>query len=125
MNLLRFFINSDQRQYFIDKVNAPLYKAISILGNRYPEPTRENIVNPNSIRLLELFEEYFKYEDNPRLIILAQALKRIIIAKNEHSHNYGDRISWFVEKLRTGPWKNRAYGRPANHWKEPIPYGGK
>jgi len=123
VTLLKREINSIDREYFIEKVNAPLYKAIEILGNRYPEPTMENLGHPNSKRLLEIFNKYLEYEGNNRLLVLGKALFRIIIAKHEHSPNFRDRISWFFEMVGLSGWKPRSYNHPVNLWNEPKPYG--
>jgi len=125
MRLLRHLINSDDREYYIDKVNNPLLKAITILANRYPEPKREGdgkIVYPTSLRLLEILETYLEYEGNPRLRELGKAVFRVIIAKNEHSPNYRYRFSWFFEQVSKG-MKPRPYGHPKTQWNEPEPYG--
>lgn len=123
IQLLKRQINSDERQYYIDKVNAPLFKAITILGNRYPVPTMENLQHPNSKRLLEIYNKYLEYEESHRLRALGNALFRIVIAKNEHSPNFRDRISWFFEMVGKSGWKPRSYNHPVNDWREPKPYG--
>ena len=125
LRFLKWQINSDQRQFFIEKVNNPLYKAITILGNRYPKPTMENLLHPNSKRLLEIFNKFLEYEENIRLRILGEAMFRILIAKYEHSPNFRDRISWFFEMIAESGWKPRSLNHPVNYWNEPTPYGGK
>ena len=123
MRLLKWQINSDSREYYIEKVNRPLLKAITILGNRYPEPTMENLGHSNSRRLLEILHTYLEYEGNERLASLGKALFRILIAKVEHSPNYRDRVSWFFEMIEKCGWKPRSYNHPVNLWNEPKPYG--
>ena len=123
VRLLKHQINSDDRGYYIEKVSRPLLKAITILGNRYPEPTMENLSHSNSRRLFEIFNKYLEYEGNDHLRILSKALFRILISKIEHSPNYGDRFSWFVEELVNSGWKPRSYNHPVNLWNEPKPYG--
>lgn len=123
MRLLKWQINSDDRQYFIDKVNAPLFKAITLLGNRYPEPTMENLGHSNSRRLLLILNKYLEYEGNDHLRALGKVAFRILIAKHEHSPNYKDRISWFFEMIAESGWKPRSYNHPVNLWNEPKPYG--
>ena len=123
VSLLKREINADNRDYYVEKVNAPLYKAITILGNRYPEPTMENLLHPNSKKLLEILNTYLEFEGNDRLSKLAKALFRILIAKHEHSPNFRDRISWFFEMVGKCGWKQRSYNHPVNDWNEPKPYG--
>lgn len=124
MTLLRHQINRIDRNYFIEKVNVPLLKALVLLSKRYPEPTMENATHPNSRWLLEVQEKYLEYEGLGRVAEAVVALIRIAIAKIEHSPNYRDRISWFVEVVPSG-WKGRSYGHPKVGWNEPKPYGGR
>ena len=83
----------------------------------------ENVRHPNSKRLIEIRDKYIRFEDNHRLSRLVSATLRIIIAKIEHSPNYRDRFSWFVEELMNSDWKPRSYNHPVNNWNEPKPYG--
>ena len=122
--LLKHEININEREFFIEKVNKPLVKAIVTLGNRYPEPKMENLLHPNSRRLLDIQERYLEYEGNGRLKEIVRAMLRILISKIEHSPNYRDRFSWFVEQVGQG-WKSRSYNHPVHDWNEPKPYGGK
>lgn len=124
MVLLKHEINSIDRDYYIDKVNAPLLKAIVFLASRFPEPAMENVVHPNAKRLLEVQQKYLQYEANPRLQVIVKAVLRIVIAKLDHSPNYRDRISWFVEEVPKG-WKARSLNHPVNDWNESKPYGGR
>lgn len=121
--LLKHQINSEDRQYFIDKVNKPLYKAITILGMRYPEPTIINVLHPNHKKLVQIMDKYLGFEGNSRLKPLAKALFRILISKIEHSPNFRDRFSFVVEELIKCDWKTRSYNHPVNQWNEPKPYG--
>ena len=121
--ILKHEVNAWHRQYYIDKVNEPLLKAITILGNRYPMPTEENVLHPNSKKLVVIWKKYLEYEGNLRVGTVVSALFRIAICKLEHSPNYRDRLGWFVEELAKCDWKSRAYNHPVNDWKEPKPYG--
>ena len=125
MVVLKHEINSNRRQYFIDRVNAPLLKAVTILGNRYPEPLAGNVLHPNSKRLVEILDKYIAFEGNSRVKQIVLAVARIVIDKLEHSPNYRDRISFFAEELRGGDWKPRSYNHPQHDWNEPKPYGGR
>ena len=123
--VLKHLINHDDRQYYIDKVNAPLFKAITILGMRYPEPTMINVLHPNHKKLIQIMDKYLGFEGNDRLRPLAKALFRILISKIEHSPNFRDRFSWVVEELINCDWKPRSYGHPKHLWNEEMPYGGR
>ena len=124
VEILKHEVNAFHRQFYIDKVNAPLFKTITILGNRYPEPTMENVLHPNSKRLVEILDKYVSFEGNSRIKDVVMAVARIVITKLEHSPNWRDRIGFFAEELREGVWKPRSYNHPEHDWKEPKPYGG-
>jgi len=121
--LLKHEVNALHRSFYVEKVNKPLVKAIVILGNRYPEPRMEELSHPNSKWLLRKLEKYLEYEGNPYVKKVVKALVRIAITKLEHSPNWRDRISWWVED--TEGWKPRSYNHPVNDWNEPKPYGGE
>lgn len=121
VRLLKHLINSDDRQFYIEKVNRPLFKAIVFLSKRYPQPTMENLSHHNSKWLLRRLEKYLEYEGNPRVAEVVTALVRIAIAKIDHSPNWRDRVSWWIED--TEGWKPRSYNHPVNLWNEPKPYG--
>ncbi len=130
-------------EYYIDKVNEPIFKAIARLGKGvlawrllialleivrdiklYPEPTMDNVVHPNSKWLLTLRDRYMAYEGLGRVAILVRLAVWLIVVKLEHSPNYGDRISWWVEEAPKG-WRPRLLNHPRYFWKESRPYGGR
>ena len=121
--ILKHEINIKNRQYYIDRVNTPLFKAITILGNRFPEPTIDNVLHPNAKRLVEILNKYVEFEGNKRVKAIVMAVARVVIDKLEHSPPYRDRIGFFVEELRKGEWRIRAYNHPERDWNEPKPYG--
>ncbi len=123
--LLKHDVNAFRRGYFIDKVNAPLVKAIVLLANRYPEPTMENVLDPNSKELLRIQDEYLAWEGNKRVAELVRAFFRIAIGRIEPSPNYRDRASVLVELIKACDWKPRALNHPEHDWAEPKPYGGR
>lgn len=120
--LLKRQINSDERAHFI-KVNNSLLFVVCKLANLFPKPTMDNLQHPNSKRLLGIAERYEKYEGNARVKRIVTAVLRILISKIEHSPNYRDRFSWFIEELMASGWKPRSYNHPVNAWNEPKPYG--
>ena len=124
VEILKHEVNAWHRAYYIDKVNAPLFKAITILGNRFPEPTADNVLHPNSKRLVEILARYDQCERNWRVKAVIMAVARVVITKLEHSPNWRDRISFFAEELRAGEWKTRSLNHPEHDWEEPKPYGG-
>ena len=119
----------DRRQYFADKVKAPLLAKIINLANKYPEPTYENVRKQNSHVLLDIVEEFFKYEDNPVREPLFRAIFRIFIAEYEHDGYYSNRIDWLLERLfkvfQGGGWQLSKPWHPTNCWTEPSTLEGR
>ena len=105
MRFLKHMVNSDQRDYIIEKVNRPLAKAIIILAGRYPEPTHENVLHPNSHRLLDIETKFFICWDTRGGQPLSKALFRIVIVKYEHSPNYRNFLDWLFMMV-DGNWKH-------------------
>jgi len=124
VRLLRHVVNSDERDKYI-KLNNALVTVITVWGNRYPEPTMENVTHPNTKRLIAIHKKYLGFEGNSRIRKVVSAVLRIVANKIEHSANWRDRFSWFVEELKESDWKPRSYNHPVNDWNEPKPYGGK
>jgi len=119
MRYLKHIVNSDQRDYFIERVNAPLAKAIVILGGRYPEPTKENLLHPNSQRLLEWWIEFNQVWNLPkRLKLLTDALWRVLINKYEHSPNWRNLLDWVFMKARATNWKPFNPNRQMTLWRK-------
>lgn len=115
--LLKHIVNSDQRDYIIDKVNAPLTKAIVILARRYPEPVREGegkVVHPNSLRLLDFRDEFRRcWKNRP----LYEALWRLAIVKYEHSPNWRNMLDWLFMMASNSNWKPFNPNRQMTTWK--------
>ena len=143
MDVLKHSINSYRRSYFITAVNEPIYKAIEAVNKahsffdllieiisiardirKYPEPTSDNVLHPNSKLLLRVYQEYIKLEQFKRVQVAVWFFIKLFVIKIEHSPNYGDRASWWVEKLSPN-WKGRSLNHPRNGWAEQKPYGGR
>lgn len=117
MRLLKHIINSDRRDYFIEKVNAPLVWFIIKYANRYPEPTHENVVHPNSQILLELKDKFFEcWHTRPRTP-LYMALWRVVIVKYEHSATYRYMLDWFLMMVQKSNWKHWNPNRQMACWR--------
>lgn len=118
---LRNFMLQEQRQYVIDKVKAPMMKALIILANRLPEPTKQNTNHPNTDVLIDIWDKFFQMEDNPGREPLFRAIRKIMIAENEHDPYYRDRINVFVEllveEILNGKWRPRGLDHPPSNWK--------
>lgn len=118
-------VDRSMRQYVIDKIKAPMVKAVVILGRRYPYPTKENTTHPNTHRLLEIRDEFFKHETGTNRKDFFEALWRVFIDEYEHDAYYRDRIDWIREQIMKAEWKPRPLMHPEYMWNEPErPHSG-
>lgn len=124
MTLLRHEINSTNREKYI-KANTVTMKALAFCAKLFPDPKDYIVQHPNTLRLLELLDEYNKYEGMGRRRVVINAAVRIVVDKIEHSPNWRDVFCWWVDRLRAGKWKECSYNHPVNGWNEPKPYGRK
>lgn len=117
-----WMLQAPMRQYVIDKIKAPMLKAIVILSKRYPEPKYDNCVQPNSHVLIDIRDKFLQFENNPMRAPLFGGLWRMFIDEYEHDPYYKDRIDFIVEELvkafNGGRWQPRKVGKPNSHWKE-------
>ena len=116
MRFLKHQVNSDMRDYIIEKVNRPLLKAIVILAGRYPEPTHENVLHPNSHILIDTRDEFFKCWDTRRSKPLYEALWRVLTVKYEHSPNYRYMLDWVFMMKEKSNWKPWNPNRQMSLW---------
>jgi len=116
--LLKHIINSDKRDYFIKEVNEPLVKNIIQLANKYPEPTRENVLHPNTQVLLDKGEKFFRcWKTKPRGV-LYKAVFRMLQDKIEHSATYREMFNWLIKEINEDPrWKHFENTRQMNCWR--------
>jgi len=121
-SLIYHDILRERRQYFIDKVKAPLMKAILIISNRYPEPTRESTKKQMSHILLDIWDEFDKH--NTARKPLFKAIRRILICEVEHDNFYSQRMTWFLGELlkrcQSGEWPKLQPWCPMDCWNDPI-----
>jgi len=144
--LLSDDILRERRSYFMDKVKKPLMLSLSKCANgldhsrfmariyllwnvwvlvrsihRYPKPTRDNLGRHNAV---DIWEEFFEYEDNPGRDALFRALRRLSLGTYAHDGYYGTRADWFLERLvkkyESGEYQPRKPWLPCSFWKEPI-----
>ena len=108
----------------IIKYKGIFTKALIWFAKRLPEPTRENVIRPNSKVLLDMRDEFFKCEDNGGRHELFEAIWKIFIVEYEHDIYYSNRIDWLVEQAVNRGWHPRPCGHPNTCWKEEEPYGG-
>ena len=132
-----------RRAYFKYKVKAPLMKSINFLScgkfsyiaaiwhafkiiqlcMKYPEPTRENCNNPDALVMLDIWDEFFKWEDNPYRDPFFLLMRRVSVATVEHCDFDNQRITWWIFKLvqayMDGKWQPRLPSTPSYCWNEP------
>jgi len=111
----------EHRQFVIDKIKAPIMKALCILGNRLLEPTNDNTIIPNTHTLIRIWDKFLAMEDNPGRMPLFQALKKVTVSEQEHDIYYRDRMNVFgelwLEEVLKGNWKPRSLDHPNSCWK--------
>ena len=107
-----------KRQYVVDKIKKPLLKAITILATRYPEPTREQTLLPNTHRLLDIQDKFFECEQNPNRRALFQAVWRILIVEYEHDPYYRSRFDWVIAEIGKSGWEPNPNGCPRKGWRK-------
>ncbi len=112
-------LRGTMRDYVIKKIKAPLMKAIMTLASKYPAPTRENTIHPNTHKLLAIEDKFLGYEDNPQRKPLFEAAFKLLIAEYEHDPYYRWRFDWFLEEINKSHWVPRKIGRVRACWKEP------
>jgi len=115
--LLKHIVNSDQRQYMIDKVNEPLLAKIVTLAFRYPKPTHENCVHPNTHILLDIEDGFFKSWVTSRSDKLFRGLFRLVETKYEHSPNWRNMLDWAIMMVQKSKWKPFNPNRQMTTWR--------
>ena len=106
------------RQYVIEKIKKPMMDTIVKLATRYPPPLRDTVEFTNTHILLDIRDEFFECEDNPRRKALFEAIWKIFIIEYEHDPYYRHRIDWVLEKIAKSDWFPRPEGQPDKCWKE-------
>ncbi len=110
------------RNYIKDKVKAPLLKKIVSLASKYPDPTRENCVQPNVFILFDIWDKFIEYENNRGRKLLFDAAFKLLIATYEHDPYYRFRIDWILEEINKRGWQPRSR-IPMDCWTEPGAIG--
>lgn len=105
--------------YFMSKVDAPIAKTIIFYAKRYPEPTRENCMYANSLRLLDLRDKFRKQWDFGGRQPLFEALWKLLIVKYEQSPQYRYLLDWVLMMIPED-WKPFNLNRQMKCWKGDI-----
>ena len=116
MRLLKHIINSDRRGYFIEKVNEPIVWLINWYARRYPEPTHDNVVHPNSHILLGIRDEFRRcWGFHGRRAF--EAVFKLIIVCYERSPNYRNPLDWAIMMVQKSNWKPFNPNRQMPYWR--------
>ena len=122
-------LNNPFRRYFVNKVKAPLLKAIISLANKYPEPTKDNTDSLIAHTLIDIFGEFHKHNRVRR--DLFHAVGKVIPSEVEHdsvyAHLFQIFLEYVIEAILDGKWTPRPLNKPSTrYWiKEETPYGGE
>jgi len=129
--------------YFVKRVKAPLMKSINFISlgkfsyvmamwhafkiirlcMKYPEPTKDNCKNPDALVMMDIWDEFFEWEDNPYRAPFFKLVRRISVGTLEHCDYDSQRISWWLMKLTKaymdGKWQPHLPCTPFACWKDP------
>ncbi|KKL27005.1 hypothetical protein LCGC14_2389550 [marine sediment metagenome] len=129
--------------YFKDSVKAPMMKSIKFISRgkfgyvsaiwhafqiirllkKYPEPTRANCENPDALVMLDIWDEFFKWEDNKYRDPFFKLVRRITVSTVEHCDFDSQRITWWLMKLTQaymdGRWQPLLPHMPFYCWTDP------
>lgn len=100
----------------IDKIKKPLKKAIAILAMRYPEPTKEHTLLPNTHLLIDIRDKFFEHQVSNEMLF--RAIWRMFIVEYEHDPYYRYRIDWVIEEICKSGWGAKPTKPPDKCWKE-------
>lgn len=103
-----------KRNYVIEKIKAPLRKAIAILAMRYPEPTKEHTRIPNTHRLLDIEHNFFECQVGNGTLL--RAIWRMFIIEYEHDPYYRERINEILWEIKESDWDYSE--RPQSYWRK-------
>ena len=131
--LMHLMLTPPLRDWVISFVKKPLFDAIISAGTKFNEKfgdvESQNLTFGNTKVLIEAWEDFFNYENNPARNKLFRALKDITVSEYEHDYYYAFRFNFFLELLiiavLKGKWKTRPENTPSTHWRAVKPYGGE
>ncbi len=101
--------------YYIPKVDTPIAWLIVRYAKLYPEPVREELLHPNSIRLFDVWQEFLKHWDFGFRQPVFDALFKLVIVKYEQSPQYRNVLDWVF--MMVTEWKPFDFTRQMLCWK--------
>ncbi len=111
------------REYIINKVKAPLMKALIMAAKQLPKATKDNTYYHNTHVLMDIFDRFFEHFYNPNRLPMMKAARDILLAEIEHDIHYAWILNWFAEQvteeIKKGNWQLNDKGFPQTGcWKE-------
>lgn len=102
---------------------APLVKAVLLASKRLPLPRRENCYANNALVLMTVWERFFTHFYGGDRLPMMKAARDISIAEIEHDIVYDWFLNWFIKEIikevEAGNWQlnNKPFPIPGN-WVE-------
>ena len=102
-----------KREYIIEKVKAPLQKALTILGKRYPKATKENTTDLGTHKILETNEWFLERTGHIKHEMFEVALNIIAISIKQTI----DLVSYIINSLFhfSYGWRSASTKSPRGH----------
>jgi len=129
-------LQGDMRAYIV-KVKKPLMEAIVKVGSgriswlamaitmvriiylikKYPEPTRENCLHPNTLKICDIEDNFFKsYKNDGRKPLFRTAFK-LLKCEYEHDKDMRRILDWLKHEADKSDWLPMS-PLPMNNWEE-------
>jgi hypothetical protein len=104
--------------FIVRVIKAPMVGLLNQVADHLPEPTKENMHQPNTLTLIELRDEFFQFENNPGRYKVFKGIWNFLIFLYDYDNYYRYRIDWVIERWKTKPWLPREKHRPEHFWRE-------
>ena len=113
--LIQHVVNSHKREFYIKFVWAQLERAVIFYAKRMDEPTHDNVLHPNSHRLLDMRDDILRCWDIGKKPLITAAFK-ILTVKYEHSPAYRNLLDFAVMLIDKYGWKPFNPNRQMRGW---------
>ena len=105
------------RGLMIRFAKRPLRMALVKIAKNWPEPTRENCMKPNTMRLLDVRDWFFEHDTNGDRGEMFKAAFKIFICIYEAYPYYSQRFDATMAKLIEAGWDTRD-NHPGKCWRK-------
>ena len=103
------------RGFMIRFAKRPLRLAMIAIAKKWPEPTRDNCVRPNTHKLLDIRDKFFRHDSNSDRQDMFEAAFKIFICIYEAHAYYSQRFDWVMEQLLNSGWATND-NNPSKCW---------